>query len=192
LPEKNAHYWKGAKVKSKKKQQPKKSVSETTSDSVIDFAGFRHNVAIVVINNAQQVLFAKRRGMEAWQFPQGGIHPGESTDNAMYRELREEIGLTHQDVKIIGRSRGWLRYRLPHRMRRGSSPVCIGQKQIWYLLQLTSSDAAIRLDQCEPPEFDGWAWVSYWYPLTQIVDFKREVYAKGLRELLQAYAVALQ
>lgn len=159
----------------------------SSQDSVIDFAGFRHNVAIVVINRHDKVLFAKRRGMSAWQFPQGGIHAGETADDAMYRELQEEVGLFPKDVEVIGRSRGWLRYRLPHRMRRGSSPQCIGQKQIWYLLRLQSDDSAIRLDSCSPPEFDGWEWVAYWYPLTQIVDFKRDVYAKGLKELLQAY-----
>ena len=105
----------------------------------------------------------------------------------MYRELEEEVGLRPKDVQLVGRSRGWLRYRLPHRMRRGGSPQCIGQKQIWYLLRLCADDTAIRLDQCSPPEFDGWEWVAYWYPLSQIVDFKRDVYAKGLKELLQAY-----
>ena len=174
-------------MKSKNRHSQKQDTKSQSGDSVIDFAGFRHNVAIVVINKDNKVLFAKRRGMSAWQFPQGGIHPGETADAAMYRELEEEIGLRSADVEILGRSRGWLRYRLPHRMRRGGFPQCIGQKQIWYLLRLHSKDAAIRLDQCSPPEFDGWAWVSYWYPLAQIVDFKRDVYAKGLKELLQAF-----
>jgi len=177
-------------VKSKNRHSQKSDKKLQSGDSVIDFAGFRHNVAIVVINKSNSVLFAKRRGMSAWQFPQGGIHPGESADEAMYRELEEEVGLKVSDVELVGRSRGWLRYRLPHRMRRGGSPQCIGQKQIWYLLRLKSQDSAIRLDGCSPPEFDGWDWVSYWYPLTQIVDFKRDVYAKGLKELLQAYYAA--
>lgn len=174
-------------MKSNDKNTRKAKASVSNHDSVIDFAGFRHNVAIVVINHQNNVLFAKRRGMSAWQFPQGGIHPGESADDAMYRELEEEVGLRPNDVELVGRSRGWLRYRLPHRMRRGGTPQCIGQKQIWYLLRLCSDDTAIRLDQCSPPEFDGWEWVAYWYPLSQIVDFKRDVYAKGLKELLQAY-----
>lgn len=174
-------------MKSNERNTRKAKTAAGSQDSVIDFAGFRHNVAIVVINKQNQVLFAKRRGMSAWQFPQGGIHPGESADEAMYRELKEEVGLKASDVELVGRSRGWLRYRLPHRMRRGGSPQCIGQKQIWYLLRLGSSDEAIRLDGCSPPEFDDWQWVAYWYPLSQIVDFKRDVYAKGLKELLQAY-----
>ena len=174
-------------MKSKNKDSSKASAQSSSGDSIIDLAGFRQNVAIVVVNKENKVLFAKRRGMAAWQFPQGGIHPGESAEDAMYRELEEEIGLLPKDVELLGRSRGWLRYRLPHRMRRGGSPQCVGQKQIWYLLRLRSQDEAIRLDRCDPPEFDGWAWVTYWYPLSQIVDFKRDVYAKGLKELLQAY-----
>ncbi len=157
---------------------------------MIDFAGFRHNVAVVLINDQNKVFFGKRRGMSAWQFPQGGINSSETTEQAMYRELEEEIGLCATDVELVGRSRGWLRYRLPYRMRRGDSPHCIGQKQIWYLLRLKSADSAICLDRCSPPEFDSWEWVSYWYPLTQIVDFKRDVYVKGLKELLQAYYAA--
>tara|TARA_Y100001934_G_scaffold283904_1_gene409735 strand:+ start:49109 stop:49657 length:549 start_codon:yes stop_codon:yes gene_type:complete len=161
--------------------------SGLTNDSIIDLAGFRQNVAIVVINDDNKVLFAKRRGMSAWQFPQGGIHPGETPEVAMYRELKEEIGLEPEDVELLGRSRGWLRYRLPHRMRRSGSPQCVGQKQIWYLLRLRAEDSAIKLDECAPPEFDSWEWVPYWYPLTHVVDFKRDVYSKGLKELLQAY-----
>jgi len=157
------------------------------TESQIDLAGFRHNVAIVIINEIGDVFFAKRRKMDAWQFPQGGINAGESAEEAMYRELDEEVGLQKNDVELLGRSRGWLRYRLPHRMRRGGSPQCIGQKQIWFLLKLKSKNAQFDLNKSIPPEFDGWEWVSYWHPLVKIVDFKKEVYAKGLKELLLAW-----
>ena len=98
--------------------------------------------------------------------------------------LGEEIGLTRQDVKIIAQTRGWLRYRLPRRyVRPDSSPVCIGQKQKWFLLKMLSADERVQLNSQQPPEFDGWRWVSYWYPLNQVVAFKREVYRKALKEL---------
>jgi len=102
----------------------------------------------------------------------------------MYRELQEEVGLAPTDVEILGVTRGWLRYRLPKRMiRRHSHPICIGQKQKWYMLRMLSPDDAVQIDCCDKPEFDGWRWVSYWYPLGQVVSFKREVYRKAMREL---------
>jgi len=158
-----------------------------TEPALIDFAGFRHNVAIVVMNRRGQVLLAKRRGMDAWQLPQGGIHQHETVEQAMFRELQEEIGLHPDDVRVLARSRGWLRYKLPARLRRPTLPKCIGQKQVWFLLEFLGDDAQISLNEGVPPEFDGWEWVGYWYPLTRVVDFKRDVYAKGLRELLFAW-----
>ena len=102
----------------------------------------------------------------------------------MFRELREEVGLSPEDVEIVAVTRGWLRYRLPKRMiRRHTQPVCVGQKQKWYLLRMLSADSAVSINNCDSPEFDGWRWVSYWYPLGQVVSFKREVYRKAMKEL---------
>jgi putative (di)nucleoside polyphosphate hydrolase len=151
---------------------------------VIDADGFRPNVGIILSNSAGQVLWARRAGHDAWQFPQGGISENESPEEAMYRELWEEVGLERDHVKIISSTRGWLRYRLPRRfIRHDNSPLCIGQKQKWFLLQMLSDDASVVLNKTHPPEFDGWRWVSYWYPLNQVVSFKREVYRKALIEL---------
>ncbi len=151
---------------------------------VIDEQGYRPNVGIIICNDQGQVLWAKRIGQHAFQFPQGGIQAGESPEKAMYRELEEEIGLQRQDVKILGSTRGWLRYRLPKRMvRSGKKPVCVGQKQKWFLLQLVGREERIDLNRTNTPEFDGWQWVSYWYPLGQVVAFKRDVYRRALAEL---------
>ena len=106
---------------------------------MIDAEGFRPNVGIIIANDEGQVLWARRNGHEAWQFPQGGINAGESPEQAMYRELWEEVGLEKQDVRILAQTRGWLRYRLPRRyVRHDSAPVCIGQKQKWFLLKLAA------------------------------------------------------
>lgn len=151
---------------------------------MIDADGFRPNVGIILCNTAGQVLWARRSGHDAWQFPQGGISENESPEDAMYRELWEEVGLERPDVRIISSTRGWLRYRLPRRfVRHDNSPVCIGQKQKWFLLQMLCDDESVVLNKTHPPEFDGWRWVSYWYPLNQVVSFKREVYRKALIEL---------
>lgn len=154
---------------------------------MIDAKGFRPNVGIVICNRRGQVLWAKRIGQDAWQFPQGGIRSGERLHKAMYRELREEVGLGPEDVKILGSTRNWLYYELPKNfIRQKSNPVCIGQKQKWFLLALRGEESRIALSsQDHKPEFDDWRWVSYWYPLGQVIDFKREVYRRALLELVK-------
>jgi putative (di)nucleoside polyphosphate hydrolase len=135
-------------------------------------------------------LWARRCGQNAWQFPQGGIKTHETPEQAVFRELMEEVGLSDADVEIIGSTRGWLRYRLPKRyIRRTSRPLCIGQKQRWFLLRLVSEDARVRLDLSDQPEFEEWRWVNYWYPLDAIVFFKRAVYERALTELEPLLAV---
>lgn len=154
------------------------------TNTVIDADGYRPNVGIILTNKDGQVFWAKRVGQDAWQFPQGGIKSQESAEAALFRELKEEVGLEPKDVEIMACTRGWLRYRLPKRMvRYNTHPVCVGQKQKWFLLRLKGNENRIRFDCSEKPEFDGWRWVSYWYPLGQVVPFKRDVYRRAMREL---------
>ena len=145
-------------------------------------------MGIIVCNHGGEVLWGRRiGGRNSWQFPQGGMHGGETPEQAMFRELNEEIGLEPSHVSILGCTRGWLRYRLPSRfIRKHERPVCIGQKQKWFLLRLEADDNAVQVDAHDDPEFDGWRWVSWWYPVTAVVDFKREVYRAALGELLPA------
>lgn len=151
--------------------------------SVIDDNGFRLNVGIILCNQLGQLLWAKRVGQEAWQFPQGGIQDDEDLETALFRELHEEVGLFTQDVEIVAQSGQWLTYLLPKRLVRSDvRPTCIGQKQKWFLLRLLAPENKIRLDHTIKPEFDGWRWVSYWFPLHQVVGFKREVYRQALLE----------
>ncbi|HBN14691.1 RNA pyrophosphohydrolase [Pseudohongiella sp. SYSU M77423] len=154
---------------------------------MIDAEGFRPNVGIIICNPRGQVLWAKRIGQDAWQFPQGGIRKGERLQQAMYRELKEEVGLEARDVEILSSTRDWLYYQLPrHYIRQNSNPVCIGQKQKWFLLSLRGEESRICLsNQDDAPEFDDWQWVSFWYPLSQVIDFKREVYRQALRQLVK-------
>lgn len=150
---------------------------------MIDFDGYRPNVGIVICNRKGQVLWAKRYGQNSWQFPQGGINDNETAEQAMYRELFEEVGLTRKDVKLLYVSKQWLRYKLPKRLLRyDSKPMCIGQKQRWFLLQLVSDEKDINMQTTKSPEFDGWRWVSFWYPVRQVVPFKKEVYRKAMKE----------
>ena len=151
---------------------------------MIDEEGYRLNVGIILCNQDNELLWARRIGQDAWQFPQGGIQSSESPYNALLRELHEEVGLTAQDISVIGSTRDWLKYDLPkHLIRHGSKPLCIGQKQIWYLLRLEGEESNIILNHSQKPEFEEWRWVSYWYPLQEVVEFKREVYEAALHEL---------
>jgi putative (di)nucleoside polyphosphate hydrolase len=146
-------------------------------------------VGIILANREGKLLWARRvGGQDAWQFPQGGINDKEDPEQALYRELYEEVGLRRKHVKILARTRGWLRYRLPRRLlRHGSNPLCIGQKQKWFLLQMLADDDEISLQNGGPAEFDHWRWVSYWYPLDQVVSFKRDVYRRAMKELAPAH-----
>ncbi|NRD72974.1 RNA pyrophosphohydrolase [Shewanella sp. VB17] len=150
---------------------------------MIDSDGFRANVGIIICNRFGQVMWARRFGQHSWQYPQGGLDDGETPEEAMYRELYEEVGLRPEHVQILASTRSWLRYKLPKRLiRQDSMPVCIGQKQKWFLLQLKSNESAINLNASGHPEFDDWRWVSYWYPVRQVVSFKRDVYRKVMKE----------
>lgn len=150
---------------------------------MIDSKGFRAGVGIIILNDQNQIFWARRVGKNGWQFPQGGLHEGESAEQAMYRELYEEVGLSISDVKILAESRRWLYYYLPkHLIRQHSQPLCIGQKQKWFLLRLHGEETNIAFDRSHAPEFDSYRWVSYWYPLKQVIFFKRKLYQRALRE----------
>lgn len=150
---------------------------------MIDKSGYRYGVGIILVNDRRQVFFAKRIGMVAWQFPQGGMQETETPEQAMFRELKEEIGLNPEDVQVLASTKRWLRYKLPSRLvRHFAKPLCIGQKQKWFLLKLANQDAKIDLASNNDPEFDSWAWISYWSPLRQVVAFKRRVYMMALKE----------
>ena len=151
---------------------------------MLDREGYRPNVGIILCNARNEVFWGKRVKEHAWQFPQGGIKRGESPEEAMYRELQEEVGLEAQHVKILGRTRDWLRYEVPEQwIRREWRGNYKGQKQIWYLLRLTGGDHHVQLRASSHPEFDAWRWSQYWVPLESVVEFKRNVYQLALGEL---------
>ena len=151
---------------------------------MIDADGFRPNVGIILCNEQNRLFWGRRVGQDAWQFPQGGIDADETPEQAMYRELHEETGLEPHHVELIGSTPGWLRYRLPRRYRRHySKPLCIGQKQVWFLLRFLGDETAFSLDSCPHPEFRTWRWVDFWYPVDNVIRFKRPVYEKALKLL---------
>lgn len=151
---------------------------------MIDSEGYRANVGIILCNPYGKLFWARRIGQQAWQFPQGGIQRDETPEQALYRELGEEIGLGREDVALIGATREWLRYRLPkHLIRYHHEPVCIGQKQRWFLLHLLGHENKVNLSASDTPEFDHWRWVTPGEPVREVVPFKRQVYQRALAEL---------
>ncbi|REF03050.1 RNA pyrophosphohydrolase [Cupriavidus plantarum] len=151
---------------------------------MLDREGFRPNVGIILINARNEVFWGKRIGEHSWQFPQGGIKYGETPEQAMYRELQEEVGLLPEHVRIVGRTRDWLRYEVPDKfIRREIRGHYRGQKQIWFLLRMVCRDCDIQLRASDHPEFDAWRWSQYWVPLDAVIEFKRDVYQMALTEL---------
>jgi putative (di)nucleoside polyphosphate hydrolase len=151
---------------------------------VIDSEGYRANVGIVLMSGAGHVFLGRQIGGRGWQFPQGGVRPGESLEAAAYRELHEEIGLSAGDVELIGQTARWLHYRLPSKyVRRNRHPLCIGQKQRWFLLRLRQNEVQFDFARTAEPEFDQFRWANYWEPVREIIYFKRAVYVRALTEL---------
>ncbi|TAL87122.1 MAG: RNA pyrophosphohydrolase [Candidimonas sp.] len=151
---------------------------------MLDREGYRPNVGIILVNQKNEVFWGKRIREHAWQFPQGGINYGETPVQAMYRELHEEVGLRPEHVRILGRTRDWLRYNVPSNfVRRDSRGHYKGQKQIWFLLRMVGRDNDVCLRATRHPEFDAWRWSQFWVPLEAVIEFKREVYAQALQEL---------
>jgi len=151
---------------------------------MLDRDGFRPNVGIILCNTENKVFWGKRIREHSWQFPQGGINYGESPQEAMYRELMEEVGLKPEHVKILGRTKDWLRYEVPTTwIKREFRGTYRGQKQIWFLLRLVGRDSDVSLRASDHPEFDAWRWNEYWVQLNDVIEFKRSVYESALNEL---------
>lgn len=144
--------------------------------------GYRLNVAMIVLNKDNKVLFCKRRNTENWQFPQGGVDENENIESAMFRELNEEVGLEKENVAIKAVSQNLIYYDIPKNIRsRVLGGKFKGQAQKYFLLKLISGDVDLNIENT--PEFDKHSWVPFWYPLNQVVDFKKEAYRSALIEL---------
>ena len=155
---------------------------------MVDRDGYRLNVGMVVLNSQAQCWLGKRKltANYSWQFPQGGIEPGENPEAAMWRELREETGLSREQVRLCAQTHNWLSYDIPARFSSTRMPYIKGQKQLWFLLQLLGHDQQLDFNSAANAEFVASTWASYWYPLGCVVEFKRAVYRQALTELAPA------
>ena len=152
---------------------------------------YRPNVAIIIVNRKGKILWCKRKDGNGWQFPQGGLDPGESPKEAIYRETKEEVGLDKEDIGIIKESEGWFNYKVPKnripKYFRISDSKFVGQTQKWFLAEILCEDSKINLNASSPVEFEDWTWSSYWHPINGGVDFKKSTYRKVLKEFLPYY-----
>ena len=133
-------------------------------------------------------MLCKRKDNHQWQFPQGGINKDEAAISAAKREMFEEVGIKFQSTRILGETKTWYKYEVPKTKikplfkKRG----IVGQKQKWFMLKL-KNPIKVSFDNNPDDEFNDYAWVSYWHPLSKIVSFKKDVYQKVLIELLSKY-----
>ena len=143
----------------------------------------RLGVGIALLNHENKVFVGKRidNPANSWQMPQGGVDHDEDYLFAAYRELREETGI--KNVELIKELDGFTTYKLPTNLLgiiwKGKYK---GQKQKWFLLRLKCREEDVDVLHSGHPEFDGWRWVSYWYPVRQVVSFKRDVYRRVMKE----------
>ncbi|MGB5093451.1 MAG: RNA pyrophosphohydrolase [Parvibaculum sp.] len=165
---------------------PKHADHRTTSDP--ESLPYRPCVGVMLIND-QGLVWVGNRIQEVdtgsaltWQMPQGGVDEGEAPDVAAFRELQEETGVTQ--AHIIGETRDWLTYDLPpHLLGIALKGKFRGQKQKWFAMRFTGTDADIDLMADAHQEFSEWAWVPVAELVELIVPFKRSVYEQIVAEL---------
>ena len=147
------------------------------------FPRHRPNVGVVLFN-AEGLTWIGRRADIAhgrrWQWPQGGVDPGEDHETAARRELAEETGVT--SVDYLGRTQDWVTYDFPpaivSRDLAMGRPGWLGQKQIWFAYRFTGEDSEINLFGHGEPEFDQWRWERLDRVVDMAAPFKREVYER--------------
>ena len=150
---------------------------------MLDREGYRPNVGIILVNARNEVFWGTHSRTflavpARWHQAQG-----ESPEQAMYRELFEEVGLRPEHVKILGRTRGWLRYDVPKTGSGASGAIRIGAETDLVSAQTGGRDNDVCLRASSHPEFDAWRWSDYWVPLEAVIEFKRQVYQLALTEL---------
>ena len=158
----------------------------SSASTDLDFPGdpgpaYRPNVGVVLINRQGLVWLGHREGEHgplSWQFPQGGVDPGEERYAAARRELQEETGVT--SVKLIGRTPHWLSYDFPPEVLANKKRArgFRGQKQAWFAFRFEGEDSEIDLFSHGEVEFDAWRWSALAEAPEAVAAFKREVYLK--------------
>ena len=144
---------------------------------------YRKCVGMMIININNEVLVGKRLDHPSgfWQMPQGGIDDNENPEDAVWREMMEEIGTNK--AKLIKVSKQWINYDIPFETLKTLpwGEQYVGQTQKWFAFQFTGENSDIDVGT-ENPEFSEWKWTNIDSIVDNIVPFKRSVYAKILEE----------
>jgi putative (di)nucleoside polyphosphate hydrolase len=146
---------------------------------------YRSNVGIVLFSASGLALYAKRAGgsePHCWQFPQGGIDPGEDPAEAALRELEEETGVPPALAAALGESPGWLTYDFPPEVRAKKNRNWKGQRQKWFAFRFLGRDADIDLIGCSHDEFEDWRWAPLADAPALVIPWKRAVYEEVVRQ----------
>lgn len=147
---------------------------------------YRPAAGIMLLNQERKVFVAQRLDstLEAWQMPQGGLDEGEDAEAGALRELEEETGIRAEHVEIIARCPVELLYDLPDDLiGKLWSGRWRGQRQSWFLLRFTGTDADVNIET-EEPEFRAWKWAEPAELPAMIVPFKKKLY----EDVLEAFA----
>jgi putative (di)nucleoside polyphosphate hydrolase len=148
---------------------------------------YRQGVGMVLINREGQIFVGQRTDVqhEAWQMPQGGIDQGETTLEAAFRELEEEVGT--KNCELLKVSDYWYTYDIPAfiipRLWEGQYR---GQRQKWFLFRLLGDESEINI-QTQHPEFTSWRWITCDELLDVAVMFKRFIYLEVLKEFREYF-----
>ena len=144
---------------------------------------YRRCVGIMIFNQNKEILVGKRIDHPSgfWQMPQGGIDDNENPEEAVWREMMEEIGTNK--AKLIKISNQWISYDIPKATLKTLpwGKKYIGQTQKWFAFQFTGKNSDINVGT-ENPEFSEWKWAKIDSIVDNIVPFKRNVYSKILDE----------
>ena len=145
----------------------------------------RPGVGVILLNNKNQVFVGKRKDNPGnkWQMPQGGVDEGENYVTAMKRELIEETSI--ENIKILKEIENFYYYELPDNLIgiiwKGKYR---GQKQKWFITRFLGLDNEININTNQP-EFIDWKWIDPNMLPEVIVNFKKDLYLKLLREINQ-------
>jgi putative (di)nucleoside polyphosphate hydrolase len=141
---------------------------------------YRPCVVVVFTNKDGQILSCERSDVRgSWQLPQGGIEPGESALNAVYREMREEIGCDR--FRITGEASGLVKYKFPEDLQSPIKKKWIGQSQSWFRAEFEPGFAPDLASA--DGEFADFRWQDVHAIVGGIIEWKRAAYIEGFSKL---------
>lgn len=142
-----------------------------------DKGNYRESIVAIIINKNKKVMMCEHIWIDdAWQFPQGGIEEGETSDDTVIRELKEE--LSSDKMIVLGKMDYKIKYIFPHYLKEKYNSM--GNEQRFFLIYYYGDDSDIRFDNHERPEFKSFQWVEYDYPPLEVIYFKKLSYLEAL------------